>query len=121
MLNSTTTEWAFAAIGAIAVLFALQDVFKTKAVLPVMVTLSGVLCVVPEVFVSDVWVICNKPENFAHGTSRIMGRDVAWFSVAMWFAYGMSLITYVVHIIVALTLQFVLNRNPFDMEGKSLI
>ena len=96
MANSIIAEWGLVMIGVTAVLFAIHEAFRNKTVLPVIVTLSGVLCVIPEVIVGDIGEICNRSATFACSTFRIMGRDVTLFSVASWFAFGtaVSMICY---------------------------
>ncbi|MEN6457093.1 MAG: hypothetical protein ABFD10_22800 [Prolixibacteraceae bacterium] len=94
--TSFIAAWGLVVIGTTAVLFAIHDAFRNKTALPVIVTLSGILCVIPEVFVGDIGETCSRSANFAYNTSRIMGREVNWFSVATWFAFGtaVSMICY---------------------------
>lgn len=94
--KGTIAEWILLAIGIIAVSLAIHDALRNKTALPVIITLSGVLCVIPEVIVGDIGEICNRSATFACSTFRIMGRDVTLFSAASWFAFGtaVSMICY---------------------------
>jgi hypothetical protein len=94
--TGTIAEWGLVVIGTTAVLFAIHDAFRNKTALPVIVTLSSILCVIPEVFVGDIGETYNRSATFAYNTFRIMGREVPWFSVATWFALGtaVSMICY---------------------------
>jgi len=94
--NNNIAEWVLVAIGISAVSFSLHDVLKDKTVLPFVVTLSGFFCVIPEVFVDDMWGNYDRPESIVQGIFRIVGRDISWFSVAIWFAFGtaVSIICY---------------------------
>lgn len=90
--TSTIAEWGLVVIGITAVLFAIHDAFRNKTALPVIVTLSSILCVIPEVFVGDIGETSNRSATFAYNTFRIMGREVTWFSVATWFAFGTAVV-----------------------------
>ena len=81
-------NWAVFAIGLVMVAFAIRDSLKNKKILPVIVTLSGVFCVIPEVFIKDIWSGHIKPASFDEGPFQITGNDMTWSYVVTWFAFG---------------------------------
>ncbi len=90
--GSAMIEWIFFLIGGIALSVALHDTIKNKTMLPVVVTLSGAFCVIPEVL-GDILGDCYRPEGIGSVVFNMMGQRVTWFSIATWFALGTMLIT----------------------------
>lgn len=89
--NTFYAEMVLTAVGLMAVAFALRDAIRNKTILPIVVVSSGVFCVFPEVFI-DVLGGCLWPTSPGHVVFRILGRDMTWFPVAAWFAFGGLLI-----------------------------
>jgi len=91
--NTIYAECILIIVGLIVVGFATRDSIRFKTVLPVTVALSGVFCVFPEVFI-DVLGGCLWPTSPGHVAFKILGREMTWFPVTAWFAFG-ALLTYI--------------------------
>ncbi len=79
--------------GLIVVCISCFHAAKRKSLLPIFVALSGLLCVVPEVFV-DIAGDCFYaigPHN-PNVVFSIWGREMTWYTVAAWFSFGAVLI-----------------------------
>lgn len=90
--NTLVAECVLITVGLLATAFALRDGIRNKTALPVFVALSGMFCVFPEVFI-DVLGGCLWPTSPGHVAFKILGREMTWFPVTAWFAFGALLIT----------------------------
>lgn len=78
-------------IGIAVQICAVYDARRTRSVLPIFVALSGVFCVIPEVFI-DVAGACFWPFAEGHVVFTALGRPMTWFPIVAWFAFGSVLV-----------------------------
>lgn len=76
-----------ASIGLIGTVFGIRELIRTKRPLPLMVSLSGVMIVFPEVFL-DIIGMVYFPVDDADNVFTIFGRQMGVFILAGWFGYG---------------------------------
>lgn len=80
-------SWALFVIGMIVVCFALIDALKTKSILPVAVAVSGTGCVISEAYCGVMGAVF-WPTNLDNFAFTALGRQMSWYPVAAWFAFG---------------------------------
>ncbi len=86
----TTTlnvSWALFVIGMVVVCLALIDAVKTKSILPVAVAVSGTGCVISEAYCGVMGAV-YWPTNLDNFAFAALGRQMSWYPVAAWFAFG---------------------------------
>jgi hypothetical protein len=88
--NATPTHVVIAVstlLGVIGLVWAASHARKQRTVLPVVLGLSSIAIIVPEVFVDIVGLVWYPTDVHDHAFT-IFGRQMGWFIVAGWFSYG---------------------------------
>jgi len=86
-VNVRYATFAVLALTFVAVCLATRDAYRSRSLLPLAVTLSGIACVIPEPFI-DVVSACFYPLSKDNIAFTILGRQISWLVVAGWSALG---------------------------------
>lgn len=87
---NVVTLVVMAAIGLLGVAWAVSYSLRTRSLLPLTMSISGVMIVFPEVYFDVIGAVYfpwsdTQPAGHAFG---ILGREMPWWIVVSWFGYG---------------------------------